>query len=372
MSWDLKITYSDSKKNLICRFIDNEVIKLGQHGEKPLLLDQYGNKWMLKIFNNTIDFETKEIQTLDVDVIDSPSNQKDRMHLWRVLGECIASRIAKTLGLAVPEAIIITSDVISNFKLEKEKKITLGKDVIILEEDHEVETIEEFYNYSLRETYDIQCSEKLNDHLRKLSNSEKIDTILGVLIKVVPKAITFEEFLADRGQKIENYFDQIREIDNCYNLIPFDAWLNDPDRGKSNYLIQLNEKNTPIKVWGVDYEMWGLASDDSGDEVAKGRSYLTAIVHNETNFFDSRILETYHKIQLVDEYKLEKLLLAPCILCQFIEYHIDHKTIDPDERHALKQVEENFSDFLFENKPKLDLLAKKLIKQLGLEFSPKF
>ena len=95
---------------------------------------------------------------------------KDRLHLWRVLNEYVASTLAKKLELTVPEAILITSGQVSQLKLEPDQELPLPEDEIILDDEHTPETAEEYYQLSSREHYIIETSEQFEEILTGLFN----------------------------------------------------------------------------------------------------------------------------------------------------------------------------------------------------------
>jgi len=135
--WDLIIYEDATKKSVQNRFqiTDRRLDVIGQHGQSVILRDEQDEEWLLKIFENIIDFELKEIFNLDVDIEDTPDESRERMHLWRVLNELVASRLALRLGLNVPEAIVICSQSVAEFNLEPNTLLPLGNVVILDEEE---------------------------------------------------------------------------------------------------------------------------------------------------------------------------------------------------------------------------------------------
>jgi hypothetical protein len=296
---------------------------------------------------------------------------KDRLQLWRVINEYTASNVGQDLELTVPEALLITSSKISNFSLEYSDILPLPSDEIVLDDDLGApETAEEFYLLSMRENYRIDTSDGFESLLATFSESNDPTTVIGVLSRLIPNAKSIEQYL-DEEPSFEKAIEKISSIDNAYKLIPFDTWLNDPDRNQGNYLIQFSDDGeTPIDLWGIDYEMWSFSDDllliGDEEDITHGRSYLTAIIHKSTNFFDKRILETFFKISCMRDEDIEVLSYAPVLICKFFEYQIKNGGIETDERFKLLQIEQNLRDFLFDSIPKIDKLSIRLINQIGL------
>jgi hypothetical protein len=324
-------------------------------------------RWLLKIFGHIIDIELKEIPFLDVDLSADPEKMKDRLQFWRALNEYNASLLAYELDLNVPVCYLITSQKISDFEVEKNSIIPLDEDEIVLDEDFGApETADEFYYLTGREKYFLETSENFETLLRNYSLSKDETTVIGVLTRMVPNVKTLQGYFD--VEEFTTVVEKVSSLDDAYSLIPFDVWLNDPDRNQGNYLIQFDKDNNPVSLVGIDYEMWSFGSDiwQDVDIITQGRSYLTAVVHKSTNFFDDRILETFFKISTLSDIDIEYLTFAPVIMCKFIEYHINQKNLNSDERFKLLQIEENNRDFLFETVPKIDKLSLRLIRQIGL------
>ncbi len=367
--WDLVIYETHEKKEVLNRFriTKKAMTAAGQHGKAIVLIDEQNKEWLLKSFSKFIDFEMNKILDLEVDIEDSPEESRHRMHLWRVLNELTASRLGQRLRLNVPNALVVCSQQIADQPLEQTTILDLG-DVVILDEDEEDEgdTAEEFYELSERESYTLETSEKFEQLLTKKSERGDPSTILALIMEKIPNTINLDEFLDTKD--LDGAFETIQQIDDGYSLLPFDIWLNDPDRNAGNYLVQFDEEKKPNKIWGIDYEMWALGSDIwmEEDEITQGRSYLTAVIHTKSNIFDPRVTQTVHRIRSVTDEELTSMTRAPRILCKFFEYHITQKNIDPDERDVLKQVESNLEDFLIESRPRSDKLSDILIRQVGL------
>jgi hypothetical protein len=170
------------------------------------------------------------------------------------------------------------------------------------------------------------------------------------------------------SKDLDSAFEVIQDIDDGYHLLPFDIWLNDPDRNAGNYLLQFDENEVASRIWGIDYEMWSFGSDIwmEEDEITQGRSYLTAIIHPKSHIFDSRVNETFYRIRMLEDEEIVMMTKAPRLLCKFIEYHINKGNLNVDERIVLKQVEENLQDFLLESRPRSDKLSNLLVRQIGL------
>ncbi len=365
--WDLVIFDTPDKIAVRNRFrlTEKTMTAAGQHGKATVLEDENGKEWLLKTFANIIDFELKEIQDLEVDLKESPEDSRDRMHLWRTFNELTASRLGRRLHLNVPEAIIVCSQQIADHPLRQTSTLPLG-DVILLDEDEEVETAEEYYQYSERESYTLETSAKFEQILSSKSGHDDPSVVLALLLEKIPNTINLDEFL-DSYKDLDEAFQTVQQIDDGYTLLPFDVWLNDPDRNAGNYLVQFNEAKQAEKIWGIDYEMWALGSDIwmEEDEITKGRSYLTAIIHPTSNIFDPRVNQTVYRIRSLSDEELSAMTQCPQLACKFFEHHIDKKNLDPDERIKLKQLETNLEDFLIESRPRSDKLSDILVKQIG-------
>ena len=373
--WDLVIFETSEKKDVINRFrlTEKTMETAGQHGKAIILLDEQGKEWLLKTFADIIDFDLEKISDLEVDIQDSPEESRHRMHLWRVLNELTASRLGIRLRLNVPKDFVICSQKIADLALKKSSPLTLGDVVILDDENGGPETANEFYEFSNRETYSLETSENYEKILASKSTKNDPSTILALISEKIPDTINLDEYL-DSYKDLDSAFESLRQIDDGYFLLPFDIWLNDPDRNAGNYLVQFNESKKAIRIWGIDYEMWALGSDIwmEEDEITKGRSYLTAIIHPTTNIFDPRVHQTIHRIRSLLDEEIISMTKSPQLLCKFFEYHITQKDLDPEERIVLKQVETNLEDFFSESRPRSDKLSDILIKQIGLpsDFKP--
>ncbi len=366
--WDLVIYDSEQKKQIINQFriTEKTLAAAGQHGKAIILTDANGDDWLLKTFSNIIDFEMEKILDLEVDIQASPEDSQSRMHLWRVFNELTAARLGEKLKLNVPPVLLISSSKISDLKLTPSSKLSLG-DVVILDDEGGPDTADEYYKFSSRENYILKSSKRFEAILANRSTNDDPTTVLGLLTKKIPDSMNLDEYL-DSFKDLDAAFASIQEIRDGYTLLPFDIWLNDPDRNAGNYLVQNDDINKTKHIWGIDYEMWSLGSDIwmDEDDITQGRSYLTAIIHPKTHIFDQRVLETVHRIRMLSDEDIHLLTRMPRLACKFFEYHIGAKHIDPEERIVLKQVETNLEDFLVESKPRSDKLSDILIRQIGL------
>ena len=367
--WDLVIFETDDKKAVRNRFriTEKAMTAAGQHGKATVLLDEQGKEWLLKAFPNLIDFELNKILDLEVDLQESPEESRHRMHLWRVLNELTASRLGRRLKLNVPEAFIVCSQAIAGLPLEQTSALDIG-DVIVFDEDEdETDTAEEFYQFSEREAYTLEASTKFDQLLAEKSGRGDPSIVLALLIEKIPDSVNLDEYMDSFEKDLDGAFAAIQQINDGFSLLPFDIWLNDPDRNAGNYLVQLDDSKKAKKIWGIDYEMWALGSDIwmDEDEITKGRSYLTAIIHSTSNIFDPRVNQTVHRIRNLSDDELKAMTLSPQILCKFFEYNINQKNLEPDERIVLKQVETNLEDFLTESRPRSDKLYEIISRQIG-------
>ena len=367
--WDLVIFETYDKKAVRNRFriTEKAMTAAGQHGKATVLLDEQGKEWLLKAFPNLIDFELNKILDLEVDLQESPEESRHRMHLWRVLNELTASRLGQRLKLNVPEAFVVCSQAIAGLPLEQASALDIG-DVIVFDEDEdETDTAEEFYQFSEREAYTLEASTKFDQLLAEKSGRGDPSIVLALLIEKIPDSINLDEYMDSFEKDLDGAFATIQQINDGHALLPFDIWLNDPDRNAGNYLVQLDDSKKAKKIWGIDYEMWALGSDIwmDEDEITKGRSYLTAIIHSTSNIFDPRVNQTVHRIRNLSDDELKAMTLSPQILCKFFEYNINQKNLEPDERIVLKQVETNLEDFLTESRPRSDKLYEIISRQIG-------
>jgi hypothetical protein len=368
--WDLIIFSDDKQKNVKnrLRISEKEMTAAGQHGKATILVDEEGKEWLVKVFSNLIDFEVKEIFNLDVDIKDSPEQSRDRLHLWRIFNEITASRLGKRLLLNVPNTYMICSQKIASFPLEKSTPLALGDVVILDEETGQAETADEYYSFDDRIEGSIKTSKRFEKLLAAKSKQNKSDDVLALLQEKIPDSQNLDEYLDEHQDDLDSAFKTIQEIDDGFLLLPFDIWLNDPDRNAGNYLVQLDKNKHATRIWGIDYEMWSFGSDIwmDEDEITKGRSYLTAIIHPKSHVFDPRVNQTFYRIRMLSDEEIQNMTKAPRLACKFIEYHIDKGNLDAEERIVLKQIEENLQDFLLESRPRSDKLSETIVKQVGL------
>ncbi|MFX0051472.1 MAG: hypothetical protein ACFFAJ_06980 [Candidatus Hodarchaeota archaeon] len=371
--WDLIIFETQDKKAIHNRFriSEKKMTAEGQHGKATILEDENGKEWLLKTFGNIIDFEMNKIMDLEVDIHESPDEGRHRMHIWRVLNELTASRLGQKLKLNVPKAIVVCSQQIADHPLEASSQLALGDVVILDDEEGAPDTADEYYEFAARDSYTLETSQLFEKILSDRSNNNNSTTVLGLLMEKIQNTMNLDEYLDSQSDDFDKAFQSIRDIDDGYHLLPFDIWLNDPDRNAGNYLVEVDETKPgkPINAcWGIDYEMWSLGSDIwmEEDEITKGRSYLTAIIHPSSNIFDPRVNQTLYRIRNISDEELVLMTRAPQLLCKFFEYHISQKALENDERIVLKQVETNLEDFLSESRPRSDKLSEILTKQIGL------
>ncbi|MHA1228012.1 MAG: hypothetical protein ACTSPV_14800, partial [Candidatus Hodarchaeales archaeon] len=180
--WDLIIYDNSTSKNVVNRFRLTERLmdKGGQHGRSTILVDSQGKEWLLKIFNNLIDFELKELHNLEVDIHESPERNRKRMHLWRILNELTASRLAQRLNLNVPKVIVVCSQQISDFPLKSSTTLFLG-DVVIFTKAGAPETADEYYHFSDRDPYIIKTSSRLESLFKTNSLNNDPRSLLALL-----------------------------------------------------------------------------------------------------------------------------------------------------------------------------------------------
>lgn len=368
--WDLVLYTDDKRKNVKnkLKLSDKNLSAAGQHGKATILVDHQGKEWLLKVFSHIIDFDVKNVSDLEVDIQDTPERSRDRLHLWRALNEITASRLGRRLYLNVPETHLICSRKVAKFVL-KSTTILREEDVIILdEEEDEGDSAEEFYRFSEREIGSLTTSDRFEGVLAKKSNRKKAVDVLALLQEKIPDSKNIDEYLEDQKADLDAGFAAIQSIDDAYLLLPFDIWLNDPDRNAGNYLVQMDKNKKASRIWGIDYEMWSFGSDIwmEEDDVTQGRSYLTAIVHPKSHIFDSRVNQTFYRIRMLPDEVIIQMTKAPQLACKFFEYHISKGNLHSDEREKLKQVEINLEEFLTDSRPRSDKLSEIIARQIGL------
>ncbi|MHA1994443.1 MAG: hypothetical protein ACW97Z_07895 [Candidatus Hodarchaeales archaeon] len=368
--WDLVLYIDDKQKEVYnkLKLSDKTLAAAGQHGKATMLVDNEGKEWLLKVFSHIIDFDVKKVSDLDIDIQDTPEKSRERLHLWRVLNEITASRLGRRLHLNVPESHLICSGKVVKFAL-KSSTILKEEDVVVLDEEEEDgETAEEFYNLSEREIGSLTTSDRFEEILAKKSSRKKAVDVLAILQEKIPNSRNIDEYLDDQKADLDGAFAAIQNIDDAFLLLPFDIWLNDPDRNAGNYLVQMDKSNKASQIWGIDYEMWSFGSDIwmEEDNVTQGRSYLTAIIHPKSHIFDSRVNQTFYRIRMLQDEEIIQMTKAPKLACKFFEYHINKGNLHSDEREKLKHVEVNLEDFLIESRPRSDKLSEIIARQIGL------
>lgn len=368
MEYDLSIEWVDNHRSLNLIMTEQKISIHGQHGIKMVFQDTNNQKWVLKLFTHIIDKKTQAIPDQDVDIKGSPEVMKQYLHLWRAMNEYAASKIAMTIKVNVPEVILITSAKISSYNLRPKSSLPLEENVIILDtNNYKTETAEQTYHLSEREKYTITTSEAFEKFLALQTEEHDPSLVIGALIKFIPNSLNLDNYF-DFEKDFDKAVDYIKNQDVGYKLLPFDVWLNDPDRNQGNYVVQMDDNKVPISIYGIDYEMWSFGDDlwMDKDTTALGRSYLAAVIHKATNAFDSRIMGTIFQISSITDKELQLLTLAPKLICQFVEYHIKEKNLHPDERMKILNIEQNMWDFLYETRPRLEKLTIRIIKQIGL------
>ena len=367
--WDLVLYTDDKHKKIKNKFklSDKTLAAAGQHGKATILVDHQGKEWLLKVFSQIIDFDVKNILDLEIDIQDTPERSRDRLHLWRVLNEITASRLGRRLYLNVPETHLICSGKVSKFVL-KVNTVLQEEDVVVLDEEEGGESAEEFFGLSEREISSLITSDQFEEVLASKSVRKKAVDVLALLQEKIPNSLNIDEYLDVQKADLDAAFEVIGGIDDAFLLLPFDIWLNDPDRNAGNYLVQMDEENKASRIWGIDYEMWSFGTDIwmQEDNVTQGRSYLTAIIHPKSHFFDSRVNQTFYRIRMLPDEEIIQMTKAPLLACKFFEYHINKGNLQADEREKLKQVEVNLEDFLIESRPRSDRLSETIIRQIGL------
>jgi hypothetical protein len=351
-----------------------EKIAGGQHGSPLVFQDRNSlKKYILKPFYNAIDSEFNQLNALDVDLSWEAARSKDRGQFSRIANEIVASRVATALSLKVPYCFPVVSSEVADFQIDPKEQLLLDPKVKILDETGEPETYEEFYRFQEREIAILDASEELDDILfSRRSGDYPPDPsfVIGIFSEFIPNSEDFASAMdkATEENYLDEWVDEIRENDSGFELLPFDTWLNDPDRNNQNYLIQ--KENGQKAIWGIDYEMFSFGADiPEEDDSTKGRSYLAAILHKNTSLGDPRILQTLMKIKMLSEETITAVTRLPFLILQYVEFHIAKGNLDPDEREKIKSTEQNLFDCLWETKPKMSRLETTLEQQIG---SPKW
>ncbi len=351
------------------QYTDEKLQRGGQHGKPLIFVDKNDEKWILKPFGKAIDHDTETLNDFPISLERSPEENRNYQHFFRVANELVASRVAARLSvnisLNVPEVLVVTSKAVANLKIHPNYKIPLPKDVLQLDPDDELENFEEFYSISKRFASQQKSDDEFDEILVQETGVEHPSLALGCLIKLIPNSTNLDEFM-DEYAKDDAWMQLIREIEEGYYLIPFDVWLNDPDRNVGNYIIQKLEEEKIFTIYGIDYEMWGYGSDTiDEDDITRGRSYLAAIIHRKTSLNDPRILRSVFNIRYLTEKEITDLTRLPLPFVKFVEYHIKKGNLNEDEREKILQTDINLKDFLWETKPRLSVLERKLQEQIG-------
>ncbi|MHA2270678.1 MAG: hypothetical protein ACXACI_02365 [Candidatus Hodarchaeales archaeon] len=351
-----------------------EEITGGQHGSPLVFQDRKSlKKFVLKPFFNAIDAEFSQLNALDVDLSWEAARSKDRGQFGRIANELVASRVAAALSLNVPHCFPVVSTDVASFKIEPKTKLSLDPEVKVLDESGKPETYEEFYRFQEREIVILDTSTELDDIMfsrRTEDYPPDPSFIVGILSEFIPNSHDLATRMdkASEEKRLDEWVDELRAQDSGYYLLPFDTWLNDPDRNNQNYLIQ--EKDGESTIWGIDYEMFSFGGDiPDEDDITKGRSYLAAMLHKSTSLEDPRILQTLLKIKMLSEEAIAAITRLPFLLIQYVEYHIAKGNLDMDAREKIRSTEENLFDCLWETKPKMSRLELTLKEQIG---SPKW
>ncbi|MHA2233680.1 MAG: hypothetical protein ACXAB4_14460, partial [Candidatus Hodarchaeales archaeon] len=241
----------------------------------------------------------------------------------------------------------------------------------ILDETGQPETYEEYYRFQTREIAILDASLEFDELLfsrRAGDYPPDPSFVIGIISEYVPNSIDLASAMdrASEENRLDEWIDEIRENSSGFDLLPFDTWLNDPDRNNQNYLVQEDE-GVPRGIWGIDYELFSYGSDiPDEDDSTMGRSYLAAILHPKTSLGDPRILQTLLKIKMLSKEAIVALVRLPFLLLQFVEYHIAKGNLVADEREKIKSTEQNLLDCLWETKPKMSRLETILERQIGI------
>ncbi|MFX0067002.1 MAG: hypothetical protein ACFFC7_33125, partial [Candidatus Hermodarchaeota archaeon] len=236
----------------------------GQHGAPLIFEDVKRNqKWLLKVFPNTIDQEFQGIADIEVDLGRSAEETKHLQHFHRPANEYVASRLAHELGVNVPEAIIVVSKAVNEFNIDSNTPLSLEEDIVILDNAEQHDTVEEYYNYQLHPDQKSYCSERFDTILLEYCHQkgykiETADQVIGVLTRFIPRSKNLDVFLDVKGKAFEEKIEKLRSLKHARSLIPFDVWLGGPDRNAGNYLIY-KPKSRVHQIMGIDYEMWSFA-----------------------------------------------------------------------------------------------------------------
>ncbi|MFQ5977264.1 MAG: hypothetical protein ACE5OZ_03910 [Candidatus Heimdallarchaeota archaeon] len=365
----LKISFPDGT-HLDLESTEDKIVG-GQHGSPLVFQDRRTlRKFILKPFFNAIDAEFSQLNALDVDLSWEAARSKDRGQFGRIANEIIAARTAAKLSLNVPFCFPIVSSEVANFQIKPEENLALDPNVRILDDTGQPETYEEYYRFQTREIAILDVSSEFDEVLfsRKAGDYPPDPSfVIGIISEYIPNSIDLASAMdrASEENRLDEWIDEIRENDSGFDLLPFDTWLNDPDRNNQNYLVQ-EDGGVSRGVWGIDYEMWSMGADiPDEDDSTKGRSYLAAILHKNTSLEDPRILQTLLKIKMLPKTTIEAIVKLPFLLLQYVEYHIAKGNLDADEREKIKSTERDLFDCLWETKPKMSRLEEILETQLG-------
>ncbi len=364
----LKITFPDGSKLNLTPI--EEEIKGGQHGSPLVFAEKTsGKKYLLKPFYQVIDSEFSQLNAMEVDLEWDAARSKDRCQFSRIANEIVAANLASILNLNVPRCFPIVSSKVAKHKIKTKKKLSLGSEVKVLDEGGEAETYEEFFGFENRDTIKFDADKKFDELLLSRREGEypsDSSFVMGIISEFVPDSMDLARAMdkASDDGTIDTWFTKFRtNCENGYYLLPFDTWLNDPDRNNQNYLV--HEEKGKITVWGIDYEMWSFGADIPDEGPTKGRSYLAAILHKTTNLEDPRILKTLLQIRMLDESAIERITRMPVPLIQFVEYHIAKGNLGAEEREKIRSTEQDLFECLWETKPMMSRLEEILESQIG-------
>ena len=361
---ELEIHTPDGRR-MILTFSGEYMGESGQHGRSAIFIDKKTKKkWMVKIFPHCIDPELG-IDPLPVDLGWSSEEMRTRCQYARAASEVVASIVAQKLDLNVPEVFVVPSENVASFEIKSNHPLPLEKGTKQFVDKEDQETFEEHYQISEREDYTLKKAKKWDDYIISETGTSNPEHTLALVSELIPDAMTIDQACDKEGT--DEIFKNLRESNSGYYLLPYDVWLNDPDRNAGNYLLTKHDmsEDDVWKVFGIDYEMWSFGETDiiDPDDILKGRGYLAAILHKTATSSDSRVLETLHKIRSLSESDVIRLSKLPLSMIKFVEYNIASGLAE-ENRDVVRQLEENFKDFLWESKPRMSRLEENIKIQL--------
>ncbi|MFW9917417.1 MAG: hypothetical protein ACFFGZ_17560 [Candidatus Thorarchaeota archaeon] len=349
-----------------------ESVSGGQHGN--LLVFQEWNaprKFLLKPFYCVIDQKTPQLDSLHFDLSWDAAKCKQHGQFERIANELVASKLANHyLKIRVPFCFPIVSFDVANFEISPGDFLPFEPEIKFVDGLKDPVTFKEFYGLKEWDIMKVETTNEFDDILLSQQPEKRLPDpsfAIGFFSEYIPNAIDVDTAMCRASEDgcLDEWMEKLRKNRSGIELLPFDTWVNDPDRNSRNYLLQ--ELNGENKIWGIDYELFSFSGNLPDDtDSTNGRSYLAAILHNETSVNDPLILHEVSKIRMLSKESIKEATRLPSLLIQYVEYHIANGNLSLAARNQIKLVEQNLLFYLWETKPKLSRLETVLERQLGI------